>query len=281
MSVRVPGRGLFAITPSNYDYAKMQADDICVLDYDLHRVTGTMKASIEAGMHAAVYQQRPDVNVIIHTHQPYASALALMNKPIPALFDEQVCFLGRGVEIVRYGPSGTIVSEEPRQGEAEKRRQRLHPGQPRRARAGRRRRARHAQHGPAREGGARLPAHAAAGEKAATIPLPIREIAFAKLRADEKKLAAQEAEAAARGGGRPTHAAPAEGDTTPTGRAAAAASAAPDRSGRAPQAPRPAVPAPPPRRPPAGATAPPADQQRYAISSIPTSRPSTPASSSS
>jgi len=59
VSVRVPGRDLFAITPTSYDYAKMQADDICVLDHDLHRVTGTMKASIEAGMHAAVYQQRP------------------------------------------------------------------------------------------------------------------------------------------------------------------------------------------------------------------------------
>ena len=85
----------------------MQADDICVLDYDLHRLSGTRKASIEAGMHAAVYQERPDVNVIIHTHQPYASALALSRKPIPALFDEQVMFLGRGVVIVPYGPSGT------------------------------------------------------------------------------------------------------------------------------------------------------------------------------
>jgi len=104
VSVRVPGRALFAVTPSNYDYAKMQADDICVLDYDLHRLSGTRKASIEAGMHAAVYQERPDVNVIIHTHQPYASALALIRKPIPALFDEQVMFLGRGVVIVPYGP---------------------------------------------------------------------------------------------------------------------------------------------------------------------------------
>ena len=107
VSVRVPGRALFAVTPSNYDYTKMVTDDICVLDYDQHRVTGTMKASIEAGMHAAVYQHRPDVSVIIHTHQPYASALALMNKPIPALFDEQVRFLGRGVQIVGYAPSGT------------------------------------------------------------------------------------------------------------------------------------------------------------------------------
>jgi ribulose-5-phosphate 4-epimerase/fuculose-1-phosphate aldolase len=58
-------------------------------------------------MHAAVYQVRADVNAIVHTHQAYASALTLMRAPIPALFDEQVRFLGRSVEIIPYAPSGT------------------------------------------------------------------------------------------------------------------------------------------------------------------------------
>ncbi|MGZ4199084.1 MAG: aminotransferase class III-fold pyridoxal phosphate-dependent enzyme, partial [Thermoleophilia bacterium] len=196
VSVRVPGRALFAVTPSNYDYAIMQPDDVCVLDYDLRRVSGTMKASIEAGMHAAVYQQRPDVNAIIHTHQPYASALALIDKPIPALFDEQVRYLGRGVEIVRYAPSGTSFLKS---------RVKAKLGNGDNAYI-------LANHGVLVLGGdAERAVHNMAllekvaldylltllsGEKAATIPLPIREIAFAKLRADEKKLAGQEAEAA-------------------------------------------------------------------------------------
>src|SRR3712207_7710043 len=41
--------------------------------------------SIECGMHANIYRERPDVNAIVHTHQPYASALAFLRKPIPAL----------------------------------------------------------------------------------------------------------------------------------------------------------------------------------------------------
>ena len=107
VSVRVPGRDALAITPSSLDYSLMKAADVCVLDYRLSVLSGSKKASIEAGMHAAVYQQRPDVNVIIHTHQPYASALALIRKPIPPLFDEQARFLGRSVEIIPYAPSGT------------------------------------------------------------------------------------------------------------------------------------------------------------------------------
>lgn len=107
LSVRVKDQSAFAITPSNYDYVQMTAEDICVLNWDAKMIEGKMKPSIESGMHAAVYQNRPDVDVVIHTHQVYASALALINAPIPALFDEQVRFLGRSVELISYAPSGT------------------------------------------------------------------------------------------------------------------------------------------------------------------------------
>ena len=62
---------------------------------------------MESALHAGVYVTRADVNAVVHTHQVYASALALINAPIPALFDEQVRFLGRSVEIIPYAPSGT------------------------------------------------------------------------------------------------------------------------------------------------------------------------------
>ncbi|GAP12741.1 ribulose-5-phosphate 4-epimerase [Longilinea arvoryzae] len=107
LSVRIPGQNAFAITPSDYDYFKMTPDDVCVLDFDLKRLEGRLKPSVESAMHAAVYQVRADVNAIVHTHQVYASALTLIQAPIPALFDEQTRFLGRSVEIIPYVPSGT------------------------------------------------------------------------------------------------------------------------------------------------------------------------------
>jgi ribulose-5-phosphate 4-epimerase/fuculose-1-phosphate aldolase len=107
VSVRLGKQNALAITPSNYDYLKMVAGDVCVLDLDLKPLAGERPASIESAMHAAIYQARPDVNAIIHTHQVTASAVALMGKNIPALFDEQVRFLGRSVDIVPYGASGT------------------------------------------------------------------------------------------------------------------------------------------------------------------------------
>jgi ribulose-5-phosphate 4-epimerase/fuculose-1-phosphate aldolase len=107
VSVRTTEPGRMAVTPSNYDYLKMRPEDICILDLETHPIEGEMKPSIESSLHAAIYANRPDANVIIHTHQIYASAFALINQPIPALYDEQVRFLGRSVEIVPYAPSGT------------------------------------------------------------------------------------------------------------------------------------------------------------------------------
>jgi len=111
ISVRVPGHDLYAVTPSNYDYDKMRVEDICLVDFAGKHVpddTGAgLAPSIECGMHANIYRERPDVNAIVHTHQPYASALAFLRKPIPALSDEQVRFLGKEVAIVDYAPSGT------------------------------------------------------------------------------------------------------------------------------------------------------------------------------
>ena len=107
VSKRVIGQDAFAITPSNYDYMKMKAEDVCVLDFELNVLEGELKPSVETSMHGGVYQVRGDVNAIVHTHQVYASALTLIKAPIPSLFDEQARFLGRSVDIIPYAPSGT------------------------------------------------------------------------------------------------------------------------------------------------------------------------------
>lgn len=107
LSIRIPGKPAFAITPSDYDYLIMLPGDVCILDFGLNMLEGSLKPSVESAMHGAIYQTRQDVNAIVHTHQVYASTLALIHAAIPALFDEQVRFLGRSVEVIPYAPSGT------------------------------------------------------------------------------------------------------------------------------------------------------------------------------
>ncbi|MEJ3744113.1 aminotransferase class III-fold pyridoxal phosphate-dependent enzyme [Actinomycetes bacterium KLBMP 9797] len=198
VSVRVPGHRLYAVTPSNYDYDKMRVEDICLVDFDGAHVSedggagAALKPSIEAGMHANIYRERPDVHAIVHTHQPYASALAFLRKPIPALTDEQVRFLGKEVAIVDYAPSGTgFLAKNVQKKVASGDNAFII-----------------ANHGVVALGTdpdravfnmallekvsiAYLMALASEAGKVYTIPAAIREIAFSKLRKDEKRIAAQ------------------------------------------------------------------------------------------
>jgi L-fuculose-phosphate aldolase len=95
------------VTPSGRPYRQMRAVDICVLDIDQNLIEGELAPSMETGMHLAVYRRRPDVNAVVHTHQMYASALSLIGKPIPALFDEVVYEIGPTVDVIPYAVSGS------------------------------------------------------------------------------------------------------------------------------------------------------------------------------
>ena len=198
VSVRVPGRRLYAVTPSNYSYDRMRVEDVCIVDFDGKHVPDDDRAgaslvpSIECGMHANIYRARPDVHAIVHTHQPYASALAVLRRPIPALTDEQVRFLGREVAVIDYAPSGTGFLARNVQ-------KKITSGDNAFILA---------NHGIVAVGTdperavfnmallekvsiAYLLALTTESGKVYTIPTPIREIAFAKLRKDEKRIAAQ------------------------------------------------------------------------------------------
>jgi ribulose-5-phosphate 4-epimerase/fuculose-1-phosphate aldolase len=189
VSVRIAGQNALAITPSNFDYLQMTPDDICVLDFDGDIIEGARTPSVESSMHAGIYETRPDVQAVVHTHQVAASACALLNVSIPALFDEQARFLGRSVETIPYAPSGTWLL--------------------------RRRIMKHVKnHNNAyimKNHGALCLGHyleraahnveilekcaiaylltLCSGKAASKIPLAVREIAFAKLRGDQKKAA--------------------------------------------------------------------------------------------
>ncbi len=107
VSMLVEDEAAVVVTPTRLGYDVMTAEDICVVDFDLGRIEGGRKPSIETPMHVAAYRARPDVSAVIHTHQRYASALSILNQPIPPLFDEVTLAIGNLVEVVPYALSGT------------------------------------------------------------------------------------------------------------------------------------------------------------------------------
>lgn len=59
-------------------------------------------------MHTAMYQDRPDVGCVLHTHSPYATAHAVANRPIACWIEALAMFgLADGVPVAAYGPRGS------------------------------------------------------------------------------------------------------------------------------------------------------------------------------
>ncbi len=95
------------ITPSSIPYEGMTAEDMMVLRPDGTVLEGKHRPSSEWRMHAAIYQQRPDLGAIVHTHSPYATSYAVEGKEIPAVLIEMAAFLGGEVPLAAFALPGT------------------------------------------------------------------------------------------------------------------------------------------------------------------------------
>lgn len=97
-----------AVTPSATDYLTMTDDDVCVLRLaDLRQVEGTKSPTVESGLHAQVLRARPDVHASVHTHQPVASACALLGQPLQVPPGPLRRLLGEHIPVAGYAPSGS------------------------------------------------------------------------------------------------------------------------------------------------------------------------------
>lgn len=83
VSARDPESGLVVIKPSGVMYEDLRPEDHVVVDLEGDIVEGTLKPSSDTASHLYIYRHRPDVNGVVHTHSPYATAFAALGKPIP------------------------------------------------------------------------------------------------------------------------------------------------------------------------------------------------------
>lgn len=101
------GRDLMAVTPASTPYNTMTADDIVVTDFEVEHVEGDRAPSSESLLHVGIYQRRPDVGAVVHTHSIYSSVLAVAGIDLPPVIDEVVMYIGGAIRVSRYGFPGT------------------------------------------------------------------------------------------------------------------------------------------------------------------------------
>jgi L-ribulose-5-phosphate 4-epimerase len=106
ISGRDPDSGLVVIKPSGVMYPELTPDKMVVLDLDGKIVEGTLKPSVDTATHLYIYRQRPDVNGIVHTHSPFATAFAAVGRPIPPVLTAICDEFGGEIPLGRFSPIG-------------------------------------------------------------------------------------------------------------------------------------------------------------------------------
>ncbi len=107
-SVRDPETGLVYITPSGMDYREMQIEDIVVMDSSLNIVDGFRVPSVEKVMHVSIYNARPDVSAVIHTHPLYSAVLGVNGMELPGISEDFVQIVGDKMICSEYALPGTV-----------------------------------------------------------------------------------------------------------------------------------------------------------------------------
>ena len=83
VSARDAQSGLVVIKPSGVRYEHLRPEHMVVVDLDGRVVEGGLKPSSDTASHLYIYRHRPDVNGVVHTHSPYATAFAAVGRSIP------------------------------------------------------------------------------------------------------------------------------------------------------------------------------------------------------
>ena len=85
-SVRVPGTDLVLIKPRHSEQIRAQdrirPEDMATIALDGTHVAGTYAPPGERFIHTEIYRARPEVQAVVHTHQPLATAMSIGAVPI-------------------------------------------------------------------------------------------------------------------------------------------------------------------------------------------------------
>lgn len=97
----------YLITPTGVDYETLTPAHIVSMDMCGNRAKGDLKPSSEWRFHQDIYAQRPDTCAIVHTHSPFATALACTRQDLPAFHYMVAGAGGTSIRCAEYATYGT------------------------------------------------------------------------------------------------------------------------------------------------------------------------------
>jgi L-fuculose-phosphate aldolase len=105
-NVSVREGDLVAVTPSGLRYAELTAELVGVHRLDGVPVEAPLGPTSELPLHLAIYEARPEVGAVVHTHSVAATALSTLVDEIPSVHYYMAMF-GGPVLVAPYATYGT------------------------------------------------------------------------------------------------------------------------------------------------------------------------------
>jgi len=106
LSVRAAERpGAAWITPSRLFKGALRPEQMILVDLEGNRLAGDGEPSVEVGYHAAILKLRPEVNAVVHTHAPLATAFGMCDLTMPPISTEAI--LVRDYPVIPFLVGGT------------------------------------------------------------------------------------------------------------------------------------------------------------------------------
>lgn len=96
----------FLITPSGVPVPQLRPDGIVAMDFS-GKIIGEGKPSSEWHFHLHLLKNRSELNAIVHTHSPHATALACLREDLPAFHYMIAVAGGDSVRCAPYALFGT------------------------------------------------------------------------------------------------------------------------------------------------------------------------------
>ena len=106
ISARDPATGLVVIKPSGVTYDALTPESLVVVDLTGRIVEGALLPSVDTASHLYIYRHKADLNGIVHTHSPYATAFAAVGQSIPIVLTAMADEFGGPVPCSGYAEIG-------------------------------------------------------------------------------------------------------------------------------------------------------------------------------
>jgi ribulose-5-phosphate 4-epimerase/fuculose-1-phosphate aldolase len=112
ISARIPSTDMLLIKPSGAHMECLKPEELVLVDLQGNKIRGDSKVSMETPIHAAIYRGRKDVQAVVHTHAPTATAFGIAKTEILPLQIEMFMLLPNGVPVVPFKPPGSKALAE-------------------------------------------------------------------------------------------------------------------------------------------------------------------------